>query len=223
HRSRRGSPRACERARRPRSLHHVYGQSPRLPDCRRARRADRRRSGVVLEHRQRSPCRFSARRRCARGSAAAAAALFRPDDGFFLRRRVREMIRAMSNSPLAAWHELVKTKNSDGILPLLADDVVFFSPIVHTPQAGQALTLLYLTAAVHAFGNDTFRYVREIVGNRDAVLEFEVTVDGIRVNGVDMIRWNDDGRIVEFKVMLRPLKAINLMHQKMAAMLEQLG
>ncbi|HXC50134.1 MAG TPA: nuclear transport factor 2 family protein [Candidatus Limnocylindrales bacterium] len=129
----------------------------------------------------------------------------------------------MSNSPLAAWHELVKTKNSDGILPLLADDVVFFSPIVHTPQAGQALTLLYLTAAVHAFGNDTFRYVREIVGNRDAVLEFEVTVDGIRVNGVDMIRWNDDGRIVEFKVMLRPLKAINLMHQKMAAMLEQLG
>jgi hypothetical protein len=96
---------------------------------------------------------------------------------------------------------------------------VFHSPVVHSPQRGKQLATLYLTAAVHVFGNDTFHYVREVVGSRDAVLEFQVEVDGITVNGVDMIRWNDAGKITDFKVMLRPLKAINLMHQKMAAML----
>jgi hypothetical protein len=70
------------------------------------------------------------------------------------------------------------------------------------------------------FGNETFRYVREFSGNDEAVLEFLVTIDGIEVNGVDMIRWNEEGRIVDFKVMLRPLKAINLIHQKMGAMLQ---
>ena len=70
--------------------------------------------------------------------------------------------------------------------------------------------------------NESFRYVREVVGERDAVLEFQVEIDGIVVNGVDMIRWDDDGRIVDFKVMLRPLKAINLIHQRMAAMLQAL-
>jgi len=70
------------------------------------------------------------------------------------------------------------------------------------------------------FFNDTFRYVREVVGERDAVLEFEVEIDGIHVNGVDMLTWNDEGRIVAFKVMVRPLKAIHLIHEKMAAMLQ---
>ena len=102
---------------------------------------------------------------------------------------------------------------------LLADDVVFYSPIVHTPQAGKPITTQYLVAALHVFGNETFRYVREVVGEHDAVLEFMVEIEGISVNGVDMIKWNDAGQIVEFKVMLRPLKAINLIHQKMAAML----
>ena len=102
---------------------------------------------------------------------------------------------------------------------LLADDVVFYSPIVHTPQVGKPITTQYLAAALHVFGNDTFRYVREVVGEHDAVLEFMVEMEGISVNGVDMIKWNDAGQIVEFKVMLRPLKAVNLIHQKMAAML----
>jgi hypothetical protein len=127
-----------------------------------------------------------------------------------------------TTSALSAWHDIVRTQNADALPALLADDVVFYSPIVHTPQAGKSLTLLYLSAAVMVFGNESFHYVREVVGEHDAVLEFEVTVDGIRVNGVDMIKWNDDGCIVEFKVMLRPLKAINLMHQKMGAMLEQM-
>ena len=66
----------------------------------------------------------------------------------------------------------------------------------------------------------SFRYVRELAGPRVAVLEFQVEIDGISVNGVDMITWNDEGRIVDFKVLIRPLKAVNLIHQKMAAMLQ---
>lgn len=87
-------------------------------------------------------------------------------------------------------------------------------------QAWAADTIQYLAAAFHVFLNDSFRYVRELTGPRDAILEFQVTIDGIDVNGVDMIRWGDDGKIVDFKVMLRPLKAINLIHQKMGAMLQ---
>jgi hypothetical protein len=103
---------------------------------------------------------------------------------------------------------------------LLADDVVFYSPVVHTPQRGKAITTLYLSAAFHIFFGPTFRYVREVVGTHDAVLEFEVEIDGIEVNGVDIIKWNDAGKLVEFKVMLRPLKAINLIHQKMGELLK---
>lgn len=121
---------------------------------------------------------------------------------------------------IAAWHELIKTRNADGLDALLSDEVVFHSPVVHTPQVGKALTTMYLTAAVQVLANDTFRYVREIVGPRDAVLEFQVEVEGIQINGVDLIRWNDAGRIVDFKVMVRPLKAINLLHAQMRAMLE---
>jgi hypothetical protein len=126
----------------------------------------------------------------------------------------------MTSSPLAAWHEAVATRNARALDTLLADDAVFHSPVVHAPQAGKAITARYLSAAFHVFFNETFRYVREVAGPRDAVLEFEVEIDGIHVNGVDMIRWNEEGRIVDFKVMIRPLKAIQLIHQKMAAMLE---
>ena len=127
----------------------------------------------------------------------------------------------MSNAVLDTWHRLAKTRDVSGLDGLLADDAVFYSPVVHTPQRGKGITTRYLAAAFQVFFNDSFRYVREVVGTRDAVLEFEVEIDGIAVNGVDMIRWNDAGRIVEFKVMLRPLKAINLIHQKMAEMLSQ--
>ncbi len=121
--------------------------------------------------------------------------------------------------PIQKWHEIVRTRDASGLGELLADDVVFYSPVVHTPQVGKAVTAMYLAAAVHVFGNESFRYVREIVGERDAVLEFETEIDGILVNGVDMIKWNADGKITEFKVMVRPLKAINLIHEKMGAML----
>ncbi len=127
------------------------------------------------------------------------------------------------DNPIERWHELVHTRNDAGLDTLLADDVVFHSPVVHTPQVGKAVTRMYLAAAFRVFFDDSFRYVREVVGLRDAVLEFVVTLDGVTVNGVDMITWNDDGLITEFKVMLRPLKAVNLIHQKMAEMLQRGG
>ena len=129
----------------------------------------------------------------------------------------------MANRPetVAAWHRLVETRDVRGLDALLAEDVVFHSPVVHTPQAGKAKTTQYLTAAFHVFFDQSFRYVREVTGARDAVLEFEVEIDGIAVNGVDLIRWDDAGKIVEFKVMIRPLKAITLIQQKMAAMLQR--
>lgn len=126
----------------------------------------------------------------------------------------------MTAPTLAAWHELMKTREPDGLDALLADDVVFLSPVVHTPQRGRAITKKYLSAAFSAFYNASFRYVREVEGPSDAVLEFQVEIDGISVNGIDMIHWNDAGLITEFKVMLRPLKAVNLMHQRMGALLQ---
>ena len=118
-----------------------------------------------------------------------------------------------------AWHDLIRSRDARGLDALLADDVVLHSPVVHTPLAGKPIVRKYLQAALQVFVNDTFRYVRELEGPTDAVLEFQVEIDGITVNGVDMLRWNADGRIVDFKVMVRPLKAVNLIHQKMAALL----
>jgi hypothetical protein len=127
----------------------------------------------------------------------------------------------MKSNPISKWHNIVRTRDAGGLNDLLEDDVVFYSPVVHTSQVGKAITSLYLTAAVRVFGNESFKYVREIVGESDAVLEFETEIDGITVNGVDMISWNADGKITEFKVMVRPLKAMNLIHQKMGEMLEK--
>jgi hypothetical protein len=124
--------------------------------------------------------------------------------------------------PLAAWHDIVRSRDLAALNRLLADDVVFHSPVVHTPQRGRAITAAYLTGAMHVFNTSAFRYVREIVGERDALLEFTTEIDGIQVNGVDLIRWNDAGQIVDFKVMVRPLKAVNTVHQKMGEMLARL-
>ena len=126
----------------------------------------------------------------------------------------------MTLATLSTWHEFVRTRNTKGLSSVLADEVVFYSPVVHTPQVGKTITIQYLSAAFHVFVNESFRYVRELTGPRDAVLEFQVEIDGINVNGVDMIKWDDEGKIVEFKVLVRPLKAVNLIHQKMAAVLK---
>ena len=120
---------------------------------------------------------------------------------------------------LEAWHQVVRSRDIRGLDALLSEQATFHSPIVHTPQVGKALTKMYLAGALFVLGNESFRYVREVVGPRDAVLEFVAEVDGLTINGVDMITWGEDGRITDFKVMIRPLKAINLIHQKMAAAL----
>jgi hypothetical protein len=126
----------------------------------------------------------------------------------------------MAPDPLARWHELLRSRDPRGLEALLDEDVVFHSPVVHTPQRGKAVTTMYLGAALRVFVNDSFRYVREVSAGREAVLEFQVEIDGITVNGVDMLRWNEEGRIVDFKVMVRPLKAVNLIHGKMAELLK---
>jgi hypothetical protein len=127
---------------------------------------------------------------------------------------------SMTPHPLDTWHRLVREQDASGLPALLAEDAVFHSPVVHTPQRGRGLTAAYLAAAFRVFFNPSFRYVRELVGPSDAMLEFELELDGIAVNGVDIIHWNEAGQITDFKVMLRPLKAVHLIHERMAAMLQ---
>lgn len=122
--------------------------------------------------------------------------------------------------PIAQWHALLEAKNPAALDTLLDDDVVFVSPIMHTPQRGKMMTSIYLHSAFNVFYSDAFNYVREIIGERDAMLEFETVIDDIHVNGVDIIQWNDEGKITEFKVMIRPLKAIEIVHQRMNEMLK---
>ena len=127
----------------------------------------------------------------------------------------------MGNDVVGRWHAFVKAGDPAGLDDLLADEVVFHSPVVHTPQRGKDITSVYLTAAMRVLGNDEFRYVREVVGEHDAMLEFTTILDGIHINGVDMFHWNAEGRIDDFKVMIRPLKAVNMLHRLMGQMLEQ--
>ena len=126
----------------------------------------------------------------------------------------------MSIDTITTWHRLVKEHDANGLDALLDEEAVFHSPVVHRPQVGKGITKRYLAAAFQVFFNESFHYVRELKVERDAVLEFELELDGITINGVDMIKWNEAGKIIEFKVILRPLKAVNLIHQKMAAVLQ---
>jgi hypothetical protein len=123
---------------------------------------------------------------------------------------------------LKIWHELMSQRDVSRLDEVLHDDCVFLSPVVHTPQVGKDMTRFYLTGAMNVF-NDSFRYTKEVVSDQHAVLEFECEVDGIHINGVDIMTFAEDGRIIEFKVMVRPLKAINMLHEKMRAMLEQMA
>jgi ketosteroid isomerase-like protein len=172
---------------------------------------------------------------------------------------------APAPSPIArcldAWHSVITGGGHAALDSLVAEDAVFLSPVVYTPQRGKALVVRYLTGAMMTFGGDApgspdagvtrgaggadrataagttgvaagdsegtewdgrFRYVRRLLDTHDAVLEFETTMGSTYVNGVDMIRCDDDGRIVEFKVMIRPLQAVNAVHELMARALDAL-
>jgi SnoaL-like domain len=123
---------------------------------------------------------------------------------------------------LEQWHRIVRERDSTALGEVLAPDCVFLSPVVHTPQRGRDLARLYLGAALQVF-NDSFRYTKCVVQAPHAVLEFECEIDGITVNGVDIITVDEQGLISEFKVMIRPLKGIELIHARMRGMLEQLA
>ena len=114
---------------------------------------------------------------------------------------------------------MVRSRDTTALDALLASDVVFESPVVHTPQLGKPITSLYLACAMEVLNNGTFRYLNEWSGASSAVLEFQSTCDGILINGVDIISWNTDSKIVHFKVMIRPLKAVNKLHELMGQIL----
>jgi hypothetical protein len=143
----------------------------------------------------------------------------------------------MIQQTIDKWHRFLAGALPGGLDELLDDDVVFYSPVVFTPQQGKAVTTMYLTAAGTVFGgpgkpssgsggeaggSSKFRYTKEILSGHHAMLEFEADVGGKYVNGVDIITCNDAGRIVEFRVMVRPLQAVNMLHQQMMAMLERM-
>ena len=122
---------------------------------------------------------------------------------------------------IEAWHAYMASRDPAALHALLADEVVFQSPAVHTPQIGREIAARYLLAAAEVLGGEGFRYTGEWRAERSAVLEFECAVDGLFVNGVDIIHWDEAGRITRFKVMLRPLKAFGAVMPKMVEALSR--
>lgn len=123
---------------------------------------------------------------------------------------------------LEHWHEVISGGSSvDGLTGILHEDVVFHSPVVHTPQKGRKITTAYLSAAGKTLGNDSFEYLREVVGENSAILEFQTEMEGIQVNGVDIITFDNHGKIIDFKVMVRPLQAVNKVWDMMGAQLKK--
>ncbi len=125
---------------------------------------------------------------------------------------------------VAAWHAYMESGGDADLLSAqLADDAVFHSPVVHSPQEGKAKVMMYLLSAAKVLGNDSFTYVREIIDGNDALLEFTSEIDGIKINGIDLIRFDENGKIIDFKVMVRPVKAVNKLWEMMAAQLQAAG
>ena len=121
------------------------------------------------------------------------------------------------------WHEVMKNSELELLDEIIADDATFSSPVVFKPMLGKEITMMYLSAAGQSFNMEKFQYTKEIHDGMNSVLEFETYIDEISVNGVDIIEWNEDGKIVNFKVMIRPFKAVQKVQQKMVEALESLG
>lgn len=124
---------------------------------------------------------------------------------------------------LETWHRVVRDRDLDLLASIVADEAVLHSPVVHTPQRGKPITLKYLAAALNVLNNASFRYVATWNAENSAVLEFMTEIDGIQIDGADFITWNEAGQIVDFKVMIRPLKAINIVMQRMGEELARAG
>lgn len=138
-------------------------------------------------------------------------------------------------SAIEKWHDIMKGDSSEApgkLDDLLHDDVVFYSPVVYTPQRGKEITKLYLSAASGVFSAEKkgkeekkeskFKYIKEVVNGNHACLEFETEMNGVYVNGIDLITWDENDKIIEFKVLVRPLQAVNTLHQQMGQMLDKL-
>ena len=148
---------------------------------------------------------------------------------------LKVVIKYLLMHPIKRYHQFLESKELRIFDDLFDDDVIFYSPVVHTPQRGKDITKMYLTAAGNVFNenlsnNNTsnlevsskFKYVKEVIGTNSACLEFETTIRGIFINGIDLISWNDQNKITEFKVLIRPLKAVNILHEMMGHMLKKL-
>ena len=114
-----------------------------------------------------------------------------------------------------SWHTIFKSQELDKLDKIIADNAVFTSPVVFKPMEGKEITKMYLFAAGQSFNMDKFKYIREVHDGTNSILEFETFIDDISVNGVDMIKWNNEGKIIDFKVMIRPLKAVQKVQVKM--------
>ena len=130
----------------------------------------------------------------------------------------------MSNASnyINKWHEVILEGKMELLDNLLNDNAIFYSPVVFKPLEGKEITKMYLSAAGLSFNMDSFKYTRELNDGNHSVLEFETTIDDISVNGIDMIEWDDDGKILSFKVMIRPFKAVEIVRAKMVEALEQI-
>jgi hypothetical protein len=130
----------------------------------------------------------------------------------------------MTHPTVTAWHELVDDFSRDNLAALLHKDCIFYSPVIFKPQPGKQTTIGYLMAAMEMFSKaDDFKYVNEFIDEHGAVLEFNAEMDGIFIDGIDMITWNEDGLITEFKVFIRPLKAIDKVRETMLAQLDDMN
>ena len=129
----------------------------------------------------------------------------------------------VAKTPLERWHDYIKSHDHAVLFDMLHPDAVFESPVVHTPQRGREIVFKYLASADKVLGGPGFTYTREWLGPDSAIIEFENIINGIKVNGIDMITWNDAGAITHFKVMVRPLKAIQMVHQMMGEMLQNMA
>ena len=125
----------------------------------------------------------------------------------------------MISTGLDKWYGYMKSHDHAALWDLLHPDVVFESPVVHTPQIGRDITFKYLAGAEKVLGGPGFRYIGEWRNADSAILEFENEIESVKLNGIDRITFGDDGRITHFKVMVRPLKAINLLHRLMGEQL----
>ncbi|MBQ0735276.1 nuclear transport factor 2 family protein [Aquimarina celericrescens] len=123
---------------------------------------------------------------------------------------------------LALWHQFVNNRDTSRLDDLIADDAILHSPVVWTPQKGKKIVNIYLTAAASIIANKHFKYVREVTNKEHSILEFSTVIEGVTVEGVDMLTFDEEGKLQDIKVMLRPLKGIQIVHQKMGEFLERM-